>query len=779
MNLHQFLPLIFIVSFSAAITRAEIPLTEENVDQAVQRAVEFIKSARVTEEHWEQDQAGGKFYGGDSGLALLALLYADEDPRSSEMSRSLKWFADLKLTETYTVGTRAHVFALVPGKQARSILQKDVDWLMNAGGQADAKDPGAYGYKSGDRRWDNSNSQYGVLGVWMAAEAGVRIKRDYWELVAAHWLKHQGDDGGWGYTASDKSTGAMTAAGLATLYVLYDYLYYSRRTGLGELNYRVEQALDWTHSNFSTENPNGEDRWKYYYLYGVERVGRASGRKYFRDRDWFKVGAAHLLDTQLEDGSWPGESGHGDFTMSHLRNTAFALMFICHGRAPVLFNKLHYIPPEMRDSIGEALPYDPNDPDKNDLEATRRFDWNRHPRDLAGLTRAAQGRFEKLLNWQIITLDSSIHDFFEAPVLYMTGNEAWTFTDDDRKKLREYALRGGLLLAAPADRGTAFVESMKQLAGELFPDTPLEPLPSEHPLISGDAGSTLEPTPTLLAVSHGQRLLMVIGEEDIGLSWQRYRTGQRSNVDLDLGLNTYLYATDKSTPKTRLASPLLADKQVRPDGQVLLARIKHSGNWNPEPYGWLRLATYLQNETAKKLTIGWGITLDSPKLGAAQVAHITGDEPLKLSDAERRGLRKFLTEGGILFADATDGQTAFYDSLIAELQEVLPGDLSPLNKQNPLITGKGIPGATSIAAVDYRRSARRVSRGQKTPQLWVYNLQQQPAVILSPLDVNTGLLGTQVYDCVGYQPDSALKITRNVLMYARLSTFEKSKLMRP
>ncbi len=43
-----------------------------------------------------------------------------------------------------------------------------------------------------------------------------------------------------------------------------------------------------------------------------------------------------------------------------LRNTAFAVMFLCHGRAPLMFNKLAHGP-----------------------------DWDRKLRDLSGLTRYA------------------------------------------------------------------------------------------------------------------------------------------------------------------------------------------------------------------------------------------------------------------------------------------------------------------------------------------------------------------------------------------------------
>lgn len=769
----RLLPCLLVLIGGAAPLWA-FELTEENVDQAVRRAVTFIKQARTTPVHWESGETDGSFYGGNSGLALLALLYAGEDPRSREMATSLKWFAELPLEDTYTIGTRAHVFALVPGKAAREILKRDVEWLINAVLPSGSDGAGAYGYKSGQGNWDNSNSQYGVLGVWMAAEVGVRIRDAYWELIAGHWLKHQGADGGWDYKAHSKSTGSMTAAGLATLFVLYDHHYATHRRGLNELLIGIDRGLLWTSQNFSTENPHGSANWKYYYLYGVERVGRASGRKYFRNRDWFRVGATHLLETQNFDGSWPTTG-----SMPHPRNTCFALMFLCHGRAPVLFNKLEYTPIELRDVLDAELLYEPNDPRQNRRTKARRMNWNTYPRDLSGLTRAAQIRLETLLNWQIVDLNVPMADLLEAPVLYMSGSLKWEFTDDDRNKLREYARRGGMLLAVPSGRGLNFIASMKKLAAELFPKHPLEPLPSEHPLFSGEVGSQLKPAPRLHAVRSGSRILMLISERDHARGWQRYKAGQRSTVDLDFGLNVYLYATDKSTPESRLSTALFEEKPHQATRRVLLARIKHDGYWNPEPYGWQRFATYLHNKVAHNLTIGWGITFDEPKLGNAQVAHITGKTPIELSKAEKDGLRKFLTDGGTLIVDAHDGSKAFYDSMVEQLKEVLPGGaLERLGDDSPLITGLGIPGGVSVSRVDYRRAARRYSRGRRTPQLWAYNLQQQPAVILSPIDVSTGLLGTEVYGCVGYAPNSAIDIMRNVVLYGRMSAIDKARLNR-
>ena len=354
-------------------------VTDAAVETAIQRAVTWIKAQRQDARHWEDEiSTEDRFWGGTSGLAVLALLYAGEDPRTDFMDSSLDWLSSQALRGTYTYGTRAHALALVPGTKYSSRLESDLEWLVHNVWPSDGSTPGAYGYNprpqgTTNGQWDNSNSQYGVLGVWMATDAGLSVPTSYWQNVGGHWLRHQQPDGGWGYHAQDASTGSMTAAGLATLFVVLDRIYADRPSDAVQLKAAIQSGLTWLGREFTpAKNPFGEARWLYYYLYGVERVGRASGYKYFRDNDWFREGAAFLLEKQDPDGHWRGSGA----LMSDLRNTCFALMFLCHGRAPLLFNKLQH---------GD--------------------DWDDKLRDAAGLTHFTQRTLERLLNWQIVRLD--------------------------------------------------------------------------------------------------------------------------------------------------------------------------------------------------------------------------------------------------------------------------------------------------------------------------------------------------------------------------------------
>lgn len=738
--------------------RAEDTVTDAAVDRAIQRAVAWIKGERE-KGHWDKqnDPASDRF-GGDTSLALLALLYAGEDPRQDDMTESLKWLAGQTLSGTYSIGVRAHALALVPGTTYRSVLQKDVDWLGRAIGPKGSETAGGYRYKldQAGKDADNSASQYGVLGMWMASEAGVNVPESYWQLVEGYWLLGQMENGGWAYQrgTGESATGSMTAAGLASLFVVLEKAHAKdegvfngtsspncgrHKDALAVLG-AIRRGMEWFGGVFTTsENPGAGSTWLHYYLYGVERIGRASGQKYFKDRDWFRTGAADLLRKQLANGSW---SGGGEV----LHDTCFALMFLCHGRAPIFFAKLEH---------GD--------------------DWNNKIRDVAGLTRFAERRFERLLNWQVVTLKAPIADLLESPVLYMAGHTAWEFSEEEIGRLREYTLRGGMLLGVACCSKDAFSEGFRAMLKRALPEYELRPVGAAHPLLSKEVQSEITNPPPLFEVHNGVRTLALLSTKDICAPWNQ---GHRAKWDshFNLGCNIYLYATDKSSIRSRLQSVDIAPKQVSVRRTITVARLKYNGLWDPEPYGWSRLGVYLNNEAGVQLKIAGPVALDSPELSSYKIAHLTGSGPVEFTAAELAGLRTFIYEGGTLLIDAAGGSTEFGESIEKQLAELLKQELKFVDKNDAILTGSGIADGISLEGVEYRRAARREGRGQKFPRLRVFNMGHRLGVIFAPMDVSAGLLGVNIYNVRGYDPEGCLRIMRNMLLYAALPTSEKAKL---
>lgn len=754
-------PRCWLATLAAVILLSAAPLapaqdetaavTDRNVEAAIGRGVEWLRSKRNEGGHWDAypepgGESKGQYWAGDTALATLALLYAGLDPREDEMVKTLDWLAAQPVTSTYVCAVRAHVFALVSGEKYRKRLDADLDWLLNAVNTTQNDSPGSFGYvsaKQGSGWFDNSNSQFGVLGVWMATEAGEssdQLSR-FWKLVEGHWLREQCPDGGWSYHKRSyrTSTGSMTAAGLTSLYVILDRVY--GRSGHKKATHVIEaidRGLDWYTKNFSMENPNGDARWQYYYLYGVERTGRASGRKYFRDRDWFREGARWLLARQLEGGQW----------QSGLQDTSFALMFLCHGRAPILMNKL----------------------EKGD-------DWDNYLRDVASLTRFSAKNLERLLNWQIVSLDGTMEDLLEAPLLYLSGRGEVRFSEDEQNKLREYAERGGMIVAAAQAGGEEFRKSMAGLAEALFPGLELKRIDAQHPLLSGYVQYTIDAVPEIYEVHNGIRTLMLIIVDDVTASWNLQRTSPAGLRDYHLGVNLYLYATDKTTIPSRLKTPFMALEPTQNVRTAIVGRAAYLGNWKVEPRGWDRFRTYMNNKALTRVEFTDGVSLSDVKaLRRQQIVYISGADVLRLSQPEIDGLRAYLTGGGTLLADAVMGRPDFTDSFERLITDLLKVEPERLRENSPILSGKGLPGATNLGITEYRRAARALGRGREFPPLKAFMLGGRPAVIYSPLDISASLLGTQVFDCRGYDEEGALAVLRNMVLFGALTSAEQVRM---
>ena len=311
------------------ITSAQ-PVPNDKVEQAIQKAINYIQSQQKNG-NWEvvakpdispghHHLVNGWQWGGLSGVALCSLLYAGESAQETHVKTGIDWLKNQEIYGVYALGFRCQVWALAPsGAGVKQAAQKDKEILMAA--LLREKNGGFYGYyydpklrrpgpdeDNGIRpRWDASVSQYGVLGMWAIAQLNIEMTDEYWRFTENAWRNTQMKNGGWAYVFGKdgdwgKDTVAMTAAGLATLFITQERAHQmeGRECKGNIVDPHIEAALKWMNQNFR----RFEERHPFYSLYGVERVGVASGYKYFGNLNWFDVGANFLLSKQNADGSW-------------------------------------------------------------------------------------------------------------------------------------------------------------------------------------------------------------------------------------------------------------------------------------------------------------------------------------------------------------------------------------------------------------------------------------------------------------------------------------------
>jgi len=278
--------------------------------------------------------------------------------------------------------------------------------------------------------------------VWMGAECGIEVPAKYWQSVEKHWVTCQLANGRWSYTqSSTQPTFAMTVAGVASLQVTQDYLELSQKKKETHHapNPALVKGLAWLEGGDNSINLLSPDTlFVSYNLYGLERVGLASGFKYFGNHDWYRELSARVVPVQ-----WPnGAFGRTPYGYDAVVETAFTTLFLARGRHPILMSKL-------------------------------RFDgfWANRPRDVANLARYVGRQLERPLNWQVVPVNRDWPDWTDSPVLYIASDDAPFLNEQHLARLRSFAHAGGVIFTH-ADDGSAkfndFIE--KTVAPKVFPE---------------------------------------------------------------------------------------------------------------------------------------------------------------------------------------------------------------------------------------------------------------------------------------------------------------------
>jgi len=226
---------------------------------------------------------------GPTALATLALLKTGATADDPVVKSALKFLRGRRLPEgTYEASLvlMALVAANEWGEDRRRIVQLK-DSLVRMQTTVGAKS-GMWNYgqgKSGRTREDNSNTQFAILALGESTRIpGVRVKGRTWELASEHFVDHQNRDGGWGYYDGNSSTGSMTTTAIASLLTCSTMLR-DQGPASAERERAVQRGIDWLDKNFAVGvNPGNGATYVLYYLYGVERVGRLSGRRFFGSR---------------------------------------------------------------------------------------------------------------------------------------------------------------------------------------------------------------------------------------------------------------------------------------------------------------------------------------------------------------------------------------------------------------------------------------------------------------------------------------------------------------
>lgn len=764
------------------------------VKESIERGRKFLLSQQGANGSWdigiETDRVGG------TSLAVMALLNCGMSPQDPAVKRGLNFLRNVPRDasmlgghETYQVSLQ--IMALVAAKEYTvdavriAQLAQRLETGQNKGG-----DVGGWGYGLGGGQLfggDPSNSQFAVLGLREAVEAGANVSPDTWKRARQYWEAAQNGDGGWSYSNkgnTNPSKGSMTVAGISSLVICEQML----RTDDGvapdgtppccqgtEPNEPLDRGIAWMARNFAVgHNPGGENGWLLYYIYGVERAGRLSGLRFFGDHDWYREGAAYLVAMQNGvSGFWPGG---GNYEGNPVVASSMALLFLSKGLAPVLVNKLKY---------------GPRDPQRK--HEVLGNDWNRHRRDVRNLVDMISGlpKWPKLLTTQDLDLaraveSGGVNNLLQAPVLFITGEEAPQLSAAEVSLLKEYLQEGGFILAAPTCSSKKFEAGFKSLVEQIMPpgEGELKRLQADHPVFRSEYPLQADASP-LYGVDFGCRTSIMYSPEDLGCLWDYWSRVDppKRNINLkgriiratQIGVNVLAYATGREPP-AKSDIPQVVKESSEFDnierGLLQIAQIRHEGSWNAAPRALRRLLLAL-NDTASMSasTKATDLVMSDVNIFQYPIVYMHGRNKFSATEADRQQLRKYLERGGVLFADSCCGARPF-DKSFREFVDSLYRDkkLERIPVEHELFSEKH--------GRDIRKLKRRMSEGAEggiasgfvvrdaEPFVEGLVLDGRLAIIYSKYDISCALERQAAGNCEGYLPDDAVKLATNIVLYA-------------
>jgi len=767
-----------------AADREPAKVSPEKIQRAIEKARDWLLREQQPNGSWQAGSRSDDTRVGATALVMLALANAGVEPGNLQMQRGLDWIRKQKPEETYSVSLQTMLLAMLSPDADRAILQRNVEWLETTQ-VAQGPAAGSWSYGRAKGTGDNSNSQFALLALHEADRAGVRVRQEVWTRAQQYWVACANADGSWGYTIGNAGgSGSMTCAGIASVWITSQHVgapdaRAARDTvaccGGGSSPKALERGLDWLGRRFSVvENPMAGQTWHHYYLYGLERVGRFTARRFIGDADWYLEGVKMFVSTQ--------DNLSGAFRGGRIEDpvvaTSFALLFMAKGRRPVIVAKSRHDPGA---------------------------DWNRHGHDIAHLVEHVEARWKKDypagLSWHVLeTPSATLEDMLQAPVLWLSGKSAFDLGPDAGPRLRRYIDEGGFIFAEACCPSSAeFDARLRQLVGEIFPEPEyqLHLLPPEHPAWHAEEIVPPELHRPLLGVDYGCRTCLIYAPPtdleknaaampSLSCLWEVGETQARglpaairTEVDaaLAIGTNVLAYATNRELKrKDELfavdVAPAAAVRDRFERGQLAIGKLRHTGMCDAAPAA---LANILR-AAAREL----GIRVDDrpalvdplePGLFDYHLVFMHGRQGFAFDAPRRQRLREFLERGGTLLADSVCASPTFTAAFRTEMAAILPeAKLEEIPANDPLYS-KGEYGGYDVRTVTLREPAGgdgplTARKRQVPPKLEGVRIGDRWAVIFSPYDLSCALEKQNSMECTGYGRDDAEKIALNVLLYS-------------
>jgi hypothetical protein len=343
--------------------KGRLPVLDRDIGRSIDEGVAWLKAKQLEAGAWKYCTCGSNpsdFYApGATALALYTLLKCDLPLKDKAVQSGFEWLLKEPLpNHTYTVALEAMAcgeavellqpaFRLEKNKAAKAELAASIEryakrlresstWLVEAQTRANRG-----GFESGDwdyqkpaaKGMDNSNTQFAVLGLRAAQNAGVPAPEAAWAKSLNHWAADQVKDGGWPYRrdpadANQGGSRSMSAAGMyCTLVAKATLKRKAPETLVGDDS--IKKVLGLLTKHYPVPEPRrdragGHVGSVYYDLYSLERAMMVSKTEKLAGNDWYHDGSMFIVLNQEAGGEWIDTT-----------DTCFALLFLKRAYVPV------------------------------------------------------------------------------------------------------------------------------------------------------------------------------------------------------------------------------------------------------------------------------------------------------------------------------------------------------------------------------------------------------------------------------------------------------------
>ena len=718
--LHHLL-LVFAFLFLCTGSSVAQEVDDEVINEKITSFIAKLKGLQLPNGSWKY---GSKKYNiGLTSLIVVALRTAKLPEDHPMIRKAMAYLLKEGHTDfSYTVGLYAMAMEHADAKKYRGALQNATNWILRS------QSKGTWDY-SGKGPGDNSITQFCILGLKSARDGGLDVPDSAFAATERHFRRTQNADGGWGYIPKRNSTNTMTPAALSSLHVCgvefeksLELINGPRSIGRYEQEKVVKSGLEYLAKNMKSILSNG------YGAYGLERVGVFYDQRFLNGVDWYEAGAKLVVRASASDAYY----------------TSLYLLFLAKGDTPLAINKAKW---------GKGR------------------EWNLRHSDARNMTKLLSRNFKTKMDWQMVELKPENKDVGKAPLLYLSGYRKFRPSKLELKTIKGFLDEKGSVLFAPNLRSSKFRTDVEKYLSYLYPRARFVPLPKHHDLRRMYHNLQNARLPIRVLKTNCEYKKIFLATKDISLEFEAKKPSAMSRQILD---NLIRFAMLEKPLVGRLKNVKLKIPQKIEikkedftkalgvdDAGIDVAQMIYNKDpiiRNPEAVsnalGFMRHSLKIPTRQFPSL-----LRFEDPEIHDKPLLYMTGFAEFTLSETAKINLKKYLANGGFLFADSGCSCEEFIESYTRLMKELYPG------KKIEKVTAKH-PLYNEPFQVEPRFSEllRRKAKLQNN-YLRGIKVNGRYVMLLSDYDIVSSLMNSLGEDSKGLKAPESFKLFTNLVNY--------------